>query len=37
MDPKGIILIIINVVGLVSIYSWAICRQIDKEKEEENK
>lgn len=37
MDTKGIILIIIDMVVIVTVYSWAICYQIEKEKKARSK
>jgi hypothetical protein len=32
MDTNAIILTVVNIVVVTTVYSWAICSQIDKEK-----
>jgi hypothetical protein len=32
MDTNAIILTVVNVVVVTTVYSWAICSQIEKEK-----
>jgi hypothetical protein len=35
MDPKGLIIMIVDLVVVTTLYSWAICRQIDQEEDQE--
>ena len=35
MDPKGLIMLIVDMVVVTTVYSWAICRQIDSERAQE--
>lgn len=35
MSWEGIIWIVVDMTAIVGLYGWAICRQIDKEREQE--
>jgi len=35
MDPKGLIMLIVDMVVVTTVYSWAICRQVDNERAQE--